>query len=639
MTSRVSASPAARLLLAAVLAAAGAAAAQTPEPPPVAESPGPPPPPPAPDAAEPAVPYEVEITGVEDSTLRDLLRDTSTLVALKGDPPPSVLGLERRADDDRGRLETALRSAGHYDARLNITVDAERVPARVTVAVEPGPLYRLRSVTIRGEDDRPLPAPPLTPAELGLRAGEPARAPQVVEAQGALLRRLAERAHPFARIAERRVVVDHADRGMDVTFTVDPGPAVRFGESRIEGLEDVNEALVRGRLPWSPGQPYDPALLDKARQQIAQLDVFDTVSVRLAEQPGPDGVTPVTVSLVERLPRFLGAGAFYSSTDGLGGSAYWGHRNLFGGAERLRLGLEVGRIGSNTGSDENSRRGNDLGLPDLRFSANFRKPDFLALRQSLVLDFQVAADQPPAYDRVATLLSGTLERQVTDQFKISYGVSGERGRVRTNLREYQTGLVGVPLGAAWDGSDNLLNPTRGQRASVQVTPWFPVGGDTNTAFTSVLLNGSIYRDLSGDGRYVAAGRLGLGATVGASLDEVPPDHRFYAGGGGSVRGFGFQKAGPRDPFGDPTGGLSLFEAGVELRVKVTDTIGLVPFVDAGTVYDRAFPDFSQPLRVGAGLGGRYYTGFGPLRVDVGFPLNPESGDARWQLYISLGQAF
>ena len=106
-----------------------------------------------------------------------------------------------------------------------------------------------------------------------------------------------------------------------------------------------------------------------------------------------------------------------------------------------------------------------------------------------------------------------------------------------------------------------------------------------------------------------------------------------------MRGFGFQKAGPRDVYGDPTGGRSLFEAGLELRIKVTETIGVVPFVDAGTVYDSAFPDFKQPLRVGAGIGARYYTDFGPLRVDVGFPLNPESGDARWQLYLSLGQAF
>lgn len=628
MNRYASASRIVAVLLAATLAPVPLGAVRAQEPPEIA--------PPDIAPAESRLPYEVEITGVEDSTLRDLLRDSSTLVSLKDDPPPSLLGLERRADGDRERLQIALRSAGYYDATLDIRIDAERQPAQVTVAVRPGPEYRFRTVTIRTENGVPLPGPPITADELGLKAGERARAPLVVDAQSGLLRRLGERGYPFAKVAERRVVVDHADHGMDVTFTVDPGPLVEFGETRIEGLKDVDEALIRGRLPWKEGQVYDPALLERARVQIAQLDVFDMVRVRLADQPGPGGVTPVTITLTERLPRFIGASTFYSSTDGLGGSAYWGHRNLFGGAERLRLGVEVGRIGGDTGGPSNR---DSLELPDLRFSASFRKPDFLAVRQSLLLNFEVVSDQPPAYDRVATELNASLERQVTDQLKISYGVTGQRGRVRTNLRDYQTTLIGVPLGAAWDGSNNLLNPTKGYRASLQVTPWFPIGGDTDTQFTSVQVNGSAYHDLSGDGWYVAAGRIGVGSTLGGTLDQIPPDRRFYAGGGGSVRGFGFQKAGPRDVYGDPTGGRSLFEAGLELRIKVTETIGVVPFVDAGTVYDSAFPDFKQPLRVGAGIGARYYTDFGPLRVDVGFPLNPESGDARWQLYLSLGQAF
>mgnify|MGYP001235052556 CR=1 FL=1 len=585
----------------------------------------------------PKVPYDVDITGLEDDSLRSLLRETSTLVSLKNDPPPSVLGLERRASDDREGLQTALRSAGYYDATLNITVNADQQPAKVTVAVAPGEPYRFKTVTIRSTDNAPLPGGDVTPADLGLTIGDRAQAPRVVDAQNALLRRMNDHGHPFSKVAERRVVVNHDDRSMDVTFTVDPGPLVFFGETQIEGLTEVDEDLVRGRLPWTQGEVYDAALLDRARQQIAQLGVFDTVRVRLADQPGPGGTTPVSVTLAERKARFIGANVFYSSTDGFGGGAYWGHRNLFGGAEQLRLGVDIGRIGGDNGSSAGKR--GQMDLPDLRFSANFRKPDFLAPRQSLVLNFQVASETPPAYDRVVTLTSGTLERQFTDQLKFAYGVSAERGRVRSNLREYQTALIGVPLGIAWDGSDSLLNPTKGYRASAQATPWFPLGGDTNTQFTTLQVNGSAYRDLSGDGRYVAAARIGFGSTVGATLDQIPPDHRFYAGGGGSVRGFGFQKAGPRDVFGDPTGGRSLFETGVELRIKVTENIGIVPFVDAGTVYDSAYPDFSQPLRVGAGIGARYYTDFGPFRVDVGFPLNADPGDAKWQLYISLGQAF
>ncbi|MGR0185859.1 autotransporter assembly complex protein TamA [Azospirillum aestuarii] len=646
MTRRVSASRLAIILLSSALVAAPGDPLRAQDPaldtardaaPPPAAQDDPGQDDPTPDAPGPQIPYEVEFTGLEDDDLRDLLRDSSSLVSLKDDPPPSVLGLERRADSDRGRLQTALRSAGFYDAVLDIRVDANQTPAKVTVAVTPGAPYRFKTVTIASTDGAPLPGGDVTPGDIGLPVGERARAPQVVDAQAALLRRMIERGHPFATVAERRVVVDHDDHSMDVTYTVDPGPLVMFGDTKIDGLASVDEGLIRGRLPWKQGDIYSPAKVDRARQQIAQLDVFDTVRVRLAEEPGPGGVTPVDVTLSEKLHRFIGASAFYSSEDGVGGSAYWGHRNLFGGAERLRLGVEVGRIGGDNGAAQGPR--GSLDLPDIRLSANFRKPDFLAPRQSLILDFQVASEQPPAYDRVATIGSASLERQVTDQLKVSYGVSGERGRVRSNLREYQTGFIGVPLGVAWDGSDNLLNPSRGYRASLLATPWFPYAGDTDSIFTSFQINASAYRDLSDDGRYVAAARIGVGSTVGASLDEVPPDHRFYAGGGGSVRGYGFQKAGPRDIYGDPTGGRSLFEAGLELRVKVTETVGIVPFVDAGTVFDSAFPDFKEPLKVGAGIGARYYTDFGPLRADVAFPLNADSGDAKWQLYLSLGQAF
>ncbi|CAO3400738.1 autotransporter assembly complex protein TamA [Azospirillum palustre] len=609
-----------------------------------------------PDAAPPdeevrpaGISYEVEITGVEDEGLRGTLRDASTLVELKDDHPPSLIGLERRADSDRDRLQTALRSAGYYDAKLDIRIDdpaaagtlpagGQAPPVKVTVAVTPGPLYHIKTVTVRGVSSSAgssiLPKEVATD-DLGLVAGAPAIAQKVLDAESELVGRLSKRGYAFAKVPGREVVVDHSDRTMDVTYTVDPGPLTRYGATRIEGLEQVDENLVRGRLAWKEGQVYDPGATDRARQDIAALQVFDTVRVRMADEPGPDGVTPVIVSVGERKRRFIGGGVTYSTQDGVGANAYWGHRNLFGGAEQLRVGVDVGRVAGSSGGT--SSKGNDL--PDLRFSVNFRKPDFLAVKQSLLVNFAVVNDQPPAYSRVASELTVKLERPLTDQLTVSYGVTGERGRVRTEDTTYQTSFIGVPLGAAWNGTDNLLNPTSGQRASLQVTPWFPVGGDTKSPFTSILLNGSTYYDLGKDGRYVAAGRIGLGSILGTSLSDIPPDHRFYAGGGGSVRGYGFQKAGPRDRYDDPVGGRSLFEIGAELRIKVTESIGVVPFVDAGTVYDKAYPDFSEPLRVGAGLGLRYYTDFGPLRVDVGIPLNPASGDSRWQLYLSLGQAF
>ncbi len=582
----------------------------------------------------PKIPYEVELTGVEDTALGDLLRGSSSLVELKDNPPPSFIGLERRADSDRERLLTALRSAGYYDAQLTVRLDPDTQPVKVSITVTTGQAYSFKTIETRTATGEPLPGGPVTPSDLGLDPGKTADAPTVVDAQSKLIAALVGRGYAFAKVTDRQVVVDHSDHSMDVTFIADPGPPIRFGPVEIHGAETLDEDLLRGRLPWKPGESYQPGLLDRGRTNLAKLGVFDMVRVQLADQPGPDGVTPVIITVAERKARFIGAGVAYSTTEGISASTYWGHRNLFGGAEQLRLGVEVGRLAGQTNNTST------LDIPDLRFSANFRKPDFLAPRQSLLLDFSVVADSPPAYERVAGIFTAALEREITDQTRASAGVTSERGRVRANGQTQQVSLIGLPLSMTYDGTDSLLDPTRGQRLGATVTPWFPLpGNESHSRFIVTSITGSTHHDFSGDGRYVGALRVGVGGITGGSLSDIPADHRFYTGGGGSVRGYGFQKAGPRDSVGDPLGGRALFEMGMEMRVKVTQNIGVVPFVDAGSVYDRSFPDFSEPLRVGAGLGLRYYTDFGPLRVDVGVPLNRQTGDSRWQLYLSLGQAF
>lgn len=580
---------------------------------------------------EPAVAYTVTLTGVEDGGLRDVLEQSSSLIALRESPPPSLIGLERRAETDRARLGAALRSAGYYDARLDITVDRAASPVAVTLAVVTGPVYRFKRLVVQAADGARLPGPVPDAAALGLTSGEEARAPAVVAAQSRLTARLADAGLAFAKVTGRDVVVDHTDRTMDVTFTVDPGPLVRFGAVTVEGAKDVDPALIRGRIPWATGDVYDPARLTRARTDIAKLETFDTVRVALAEQPGPDGVTPVTVTVVERKQRFIGAGVTYTTADGFGINGSWGHRNLFGHAEQLRLSLDIARLSANTASSSG------LDKTDFTVGATFRKPDFLELHQSLVLSFTAVTDNPPAYGRDAVILSGAVERPLSERLTVSAGLTSERARLTVTDGEVQSALFGVPLGMKYDASNDLLNPTEGYRLTAALTPWFPMGGDTTRSFVEARATGTAYWGLGDD--TVLAGRLALGSITGATLAAIPPHKRFYTGGGGSVRGFAFQKAGPRDTADKPTGGRSLAEMGVEVRYKITDTIGLVPFVDAGGVFDSAFPDFSTPLRVGAGFGVRYYTDFGPLRVDVGFPLNPQSGDARWQLYLSLGQAF
>jgi translocation and assembly module TamA len=574
-------------------------------------------------------PYKVELSGVEDGTLRSLLEGTSSLFRLVEEPPPSPIGLRRRADSDRDRLVTALRSAGYYDGSVEVAINTDVQPAQVDVQVTPGPAYTFDAITVASASGDALPGNPITAPDIGIGPGTRAQAASVVDGQARLTGLLAERGYAFARVTDRQAVVDHGTRTMDVAYTVDPGPLTRLGEVRVQGLERIDQDLVRNRIPWHTGDVYSLQEIEKARDALTDLNVFSTVRVDLAGEPGPEGVTPVTVTVAERPRRFLGTTLRYDTSEGVAGNVYWGHRNLFGGGENLRLSAEVGRLLTN-----------DVSETEFGITGEFRKPDFLMLDQTLVLNAAVLREQPEAYQRDAITTSALLQRVLFEGFIVRYGVAAERSRVREKATDETTTstLVGLPVGLTWDNTDNLLNPVQGFRTDLSVTPWKQIGGEGANFLVSRWTN-SAYYDIADDGRWVLAGRFSLGSILGADASALPPDKRFYAGGGGSVRGYGYQEVGPRDTGDQPTGGSSLIELGAELRVKVTDTIGVVPFIDGGNVYEKAIPDFSGGLRWGAGLGLRYYTDFGPIRFDFAVPLNKQTGDDSFQIYISLGQAF
>ncbi len=578
------------------------------------------------------VPYEAEITGVEDDDLRDLLTDVSRLVGLREDPPPSTLGLRRRADADRDRLNAALRSEGYYLASLDIAVDADARPARVRIAVDPGPRYEIAEVEVRAADGGAIPGGPITAKELGLAIGAPARGPDVQSAGDAISGILARRAHPYARVVDLQAQVNHAQRTMRVVYVVDPGPAVRLGEARVSGLEQVEEEAVLRRLRYNSGDAYDPERLEETRQALVDLGVFSGVRVRLSEErAGPDGLTPVTITVTERPMRFVGFGVSYGTEDGAAANVYWGHRNLLGGAERFRVGATIAGVGRSEFTDP--------GEFDYTVGATFTERDFLTRRQTLDLSVQAISERPDAFRRNALVLSGIVSRPIAKGLTGSLGLTLEQSRIDEGEQSTTNTLLGVPGALTFDRTDDPLDPSRGFRLNAAATPYASLLGDSGS-FVIGRLGGSTYFNLAGDGELVAAVRGSYGAIIGlGGLFDVPADKRFYAGGGGSIRGFGFQEVGPIGPDGDPLGGLSLLEVSGELRYRFSESIGVVGFIDGGNVYRSEYPQLNEELRWGAGIGARYYTAIGPIRVDFAVPINRRAGDSAWAFYVSIGQAF
>lgn len=550
------------------------------------------------------------------------------------------LGLLQGAQAALSRINTALRSRGYYDATITATVGGRPIaeagaldaidarpdnePISFAFDVATGPRYRIADVAIRGPAAQAS-LPAIDRARLGLSPGDPADATAILEAQAKLIAELRKQGYALASI-KRDVVVDHATREATVTFVAESGPLARMGPVRFSGTDKVDTVWLQRRVPFKEGEPYDPTKVDALRSKLTSLGVFNAVRLKPATTLDANGELPIDVELTDRLSRSIGFGIAYETQLGFSVSGFWTHRNLFGQAESLRLTAELTHIG----------QGYAILDTGFAFRAAFRKPDWWLSGQDARLEAAGLREVLDAYTRNAVTAYAGIDRTFSPRWQARLGLAGELSRITRNGITMDYDLVGMPLSILYNHANSDLDPTEGYRVDLDVTPWVY----SRDFFTVIRLTGRHYLDIGEPGRSVLATRGSLGTEPAISIGGIPPDKLFYAGGGGSVRGFVYQSAGPRDNFNNPLGGASVVEANVEFRQRIGKSWGAVAFVDAGSAYPDFMPDFGLfAPRVGAGLGARYYTDFGPVRVDVGFPLNRREGDPAFGVYVSLGQAF
>ena len=565
------------------------------------------------------VPYTVAVEGVGDAELASFLRSVSATAAAADEPAPSRLALRRRVLDDENRLQRALGGEGYHDAHVDGTVaDAEDGAAAVTFTVTLGARYRLAAVDIRVLGDPPGYEPP-TAAELGLGLGEPAVAERILAAETRLRTRARRAGRAYAELGERRAVIDREAKTLEATLAIRPGPVVELGEIAYTGVDGIDEAFLRSRLTFEPGTRYAPERIRETRRELVDTGLFRAVQVELPDAPPADGVASVTIATEQRLHRTVSGGVRFETDGGPGFNAGWEHRNIFGGAERFQVDL-------------------DADLLEQSLGANLRTPDFFGRSRSLLVRGQLLRQTTDAFDSLVVEAGAGVEQRFSDELTGTLGLGLELSDITEGGTTENFGLVFVPATLRFDNTDSLLDPEGGVRATAEYSPFWDLV-TPGLFFQRVLLGGSTYFKLADSPRVIFAVRGRLGSLTGAARDSIPANRRFFAGGGGSVRGVPFQAASPLDDDDDPIGGRSLLEAAVELRYNITDTIGVVGFVDAGRAFEASVPDFDEPLIVGAGLGARYITPVGPLRLDVAVPVDRRDVDDAFQVYVSLGQAF
>jgi len=571
--------------------------------------------------------------------LKDALEEASALVAQSEEGVPTTETLLALARQEPARLTAALYQQGYYGARIEIAVagqplnddtsefaigDGQTVP--VTITVEPGPFFSFGEIRIVSTGAQSLPNTANKIAdEEGLVSGRPARSAAILDTGRAIVADLKEQGFAFAKIKARDVTADHANRTVSVTLKIAPGSQTEFGEVEVRGAQRFSEDLLRSRADLPVGGNYSPKKLDAARKRLVELEGIAGARVIEGEEADSQGRIPIIFDVTERKRNYFGANATVSSVDGAELNAYWGDRNLFGNGESLRLDGTLSNLGGGDVNDLEYEAKASLGWPSL-YSANTDYQASLSVKHEEVDSYQSDEAQASAavIHRFSPELTGDAAFQASWlQTEDAFG----------KQKFFQLSL---PAELIHDTRDSTLDPTKGWRTVVFAEPVADLPNATGYLRSRAQI--ATYMKVTETPGTVLAARLGAGTIAGADLQDVPAPDRFLAGGGGSVRGYAFRSVGPMLG-NDRVGGLSSVEVSGELRMRVSDSFGVVPFLDAAFVSSDSLFAGDSETAAGAGVGLRYYSAIGPIRLDVATPLIRRDDDPEIVVYVGLGQAF
>ena len=535
--------------------------------------------------------------------------------------------IDRRARADSELLTSLLQSQGYYDAEVDPGIALEGDQIAVTLRATPGGRYTFEAVDFPGLAEAGGETAPLR-AAFAVKPGDPVVAETVIAAGVALKVALGEQGFATADVGTQDIVIDHSTLTARLVLPVTPGPVAHFGTIRVSGAPPFSARHVGVIARFKSGDKFERSDVDDLRRALVATGLVASVEAKVVPRDA-GRIVDIDVHLEPAPMRTIAGELGYGTGEGVKVEASWQHRNFFNPEGALTV------------------RG-VLGTQEQLASVSLRRSNFRQRDQVLTGLISASNVDRKAYAAKTFQLSGGIERQSNFiwQKKWTWSLGGEliasdeRDTIEaTGEARRRTFFIGaIPASLAYDGSDDLLDPHTGFRLGGRLSPELSFQGGT-FPYVRAQLDASAYRPVGE--RIVAAGRIRLGTIIGAGRDDVAPSRRFYAGGGGSVRGYSYQQLGPRDIDGDPIGGRSLAEFALEARIRLKafgGNFGVVPFLDGGTLTATARPDLRH-WQFGAGLGVRYYSSFGPIRVDVGTPLNPRPGDSRVAVAVSLGQAF
>ncbi|MDR1678150.1 MAG: BamA/TamA family outer membrane protein [Deltaproteobacteria bacterium] len=606
--------------------------------------------------------YSVEVTAPDHPPdLVESFNKVAKIQVMKDRPLESHLTLMRRLHSSLEQAHDLLCSLGYYEGKAEGRLDEGSTPGSYVARINliPGPLYHLApgrliisnaiALTVGPDADpvvediarelaknfippeqevfcpalpggNPCPVGDLVAA--GLTPGDPAKADDVLVAVDRLVQLWKTDGYPKAEVTASRYSIDTEQKTLEAEIVLTPGKYVKMGQINILGDDSVKPRYMSHLVNWREGQNWNQETVETYRQNLMQTGLFKSVEVSPGLDPDPNGNYPIMVTLEQAPRRTVTGSVNYDSDWGPGVAISWEHRNLTGWADRLRVELPLWK---------------DLA----QFGLSYQRPFiFNSRNHSLLAESYLLREKTDNYYLSSASMAVGIERIVNQHLRAQLRGSVEIGTLDEYLtKKNKYKLYGLPLTLNWSNTDSYLNPTKGLKFSLLVSPYVGQYIDSLKVL-KVRADFSIYQPLLSEDTLVAAFRLAAGSINGTKAENLPSSLRFFGGGGQSVRGYEYQSIGPKNARGRPAGGSTLAETSAELRYRWSQTMGAVAFIDGGMVYNNHdLYKIGRDFLWGGGLGFRYYSPIGPFRLDLATPLTPRDDDSRIQVYLSLGQSF
>ncbi len=567
--------------------------------------------------------YKVGFEGLDDADALRSVKEISELQAFIRHPPASLSALRYRAEADIKDILKVLHAYGYYEAKVDVHLEEAFDHVRVTLFITPGPIYTIGAYDVQlfcKTPDHPVECTQFSQSGLGLEVGQNAVAQNILKAELKILQLIADCGYPLASIAKREMIADGQAKTLRIAIGVDTGELTHFGPTRVTGAQHVRSKLIEQKITWDEGAVYQDKKVEETQTALLDTGLFSAVLVTHDEKLDEQGELPMRIEVAESKHRSINVGVSYQTVFGPGGTIGWENRNVSGLGRKLSIHADVTRI-SHSGM------------------ATYHVPDFYNPHQDFVAQAQAMHESITAYSMRSYNALGRIERKFGHRFRASLGIKGEELLVRDSVENGDFPLLELPLYFRWSSADNLLNPTTGATWQYIVTPALNVRKNVRPYFSEELIQ-SVYFPVTESRSMILAQKITLGSILSGRLDDVTVPQRYLGGSEEELRGYKYRTVSPLRRHRKPIGGRSAIYYSFETRFRVTKSIGLVPFFDAGNVYKTVLPTFKGKWRKSVGLGVRVFSFIGPLRFDIGFPLDRRKHlDSQYRLFVSIGQMF